>query len=133
MSRCNRGSSSLSIHQHLRRLGKEMDSCEEGSAHIRCYEPQGPLHGFSYLKENRFTHLQVVHPVFTLGALLLGRLTLACLVGSLSDLSPAETSLSTRLMGSSLGSITDAITNPCTENGGVMEKYEEENNIREDQ
>ena len=98
-----------------------MESYSCGSAHWY-YKLQELLHGFRYLKEVKLTHLQVVHPVLTLGVLLLDRLTFACLVASLSDLSPDGTSFSTRLMGSlwlSLGSITDAITILCTEKGDL--------------
>ena len=77
-----------------------------------------------YLMKGRLTHLQVVHPVLTFGVLLLGRLTLVCLVVSLSELSPDETFFLKCLRGIlwlSLGSITDAFIILCTENGGLVE------------
>lgn len=71
------------------------------------------VYGFWYAKENRPTHLQVKQPVLTLGLLFLGRLTLACLVGSLSDSLEGHTSFPRRLIGTfwpNLCCIADAVS-----------------------
>lgn len=110
--------SDFQLATYLRSVDEKTDNCEGGSAQTWCYKHQGLLCSFSCLKKIWLTHLQVLHPVLTLGALLLGRL--ACLVVSLSDLSPDETSLTTRLMGTfwlSLDSIAHAATILCTEQG----------------
>ena len=91
------------------------------------------VYGFWYAKKNRPTHLQVKQPVLTLGLLFLGRLTLACLIGSLSDSLEVETSFPRRPIGTfwpNLCCIMDAVVMPwglkdmeedCVEKGYIRE------------